>query len=333
MGKARLYAGMVLALSLLGNAWADGYADYPEAQQMAQQLDKEGIRKDWVLQVLSQAERKDSILEAISKPAERRLNWSEYRKIFLTQARINKGVAFWNANESALSRAEAQYGVPAEVIVAIIGVETSYGGNMGNYRVVDALSTLGFDYPKRGEFFRKELANYLRITYKEKLDPLTFKGSYAGAMGYGQFMPSSYLQYAVDFNGDGVPDIWEDPVDAIGSVANYFAGHGWVAGGVTVLPVMPPAGEGWKSLVQTGLKPNTPLNQIRQAGIRVPDFLGNQNGLLMALETDKGQEYWLGLDNFYVITRYNHSRHYAMAVYQLAHEVKMARDAAGEKSK
>ncbi|MFP8965701.1 lytic murein transglycosylase B [Pokkaliibacter sp. CJK22405] len=327
MFKAALSLPLTLALSFSAAATHAGdYASTPEAQAIIKQLAKEGISEAWTAKAISQAERKESILEAMDRPAEKRLNWTGYRKIFLTQARIKNGVTFWNQNEKALARAEAEFGVPAEIIVAIIGVETSYGTNMGSYRIIDSLSTLGFDYPRRGEFFRKELTNFLRLAYKEKFDPASLKGSYAGAMGYGQFMPSSYLDYAVDYSGDGIPDIWDNADDAIGSVANYFKKHGWLVDGVTVLPVNPPADGSWKLSLSDGLKPETPMNTLRAQGLKVPEFLGNEMGNLMAFETDDGVQYWLGMNNFYAISRYNHSRFYSLAVYQLAHAIKNARD-------
>ena len=173
------------------------------------------------------AAKKQSILDAISRPAEKRLTWAQYRKIFVTNSRIKKGVTFWKEHEDILSKVEQEFGVPAAVIVAIIGVETRYGENKGSYRVIDALSTLAFDYPPRSKFFRKELKEFLLLSREQKQDPLALMGSYAGAMGYGQFIPSSYRAYAIDYDKDGFVDIWNNTDDAIGSVANYFKVHGW----------------------------------------------------------------------------------------------------------
>lgn len=318
-------AGALCGLLMSSQVIAGGYADHQLASEFVAKLEKEGFNRAELLHILSQAERKDSILEAMSRPAERRLTWGEYRDIFIKQARIQGGVAFWDQYANSLSRAEQQFGVPAEIIVAIIGVETNFGRNMGRYRVLDALATLGFDYPKRSEFFLKELGEYLRLTREEKVDPLKHVGSYAGAMGYGQFMPSSYRHYAIDFDGDGRRDIWDNPVDAIGSVANYFVAHGWKANGVAVLPVKQPETQEWRGLLAEGLKPSTPLSSMRSQGLSVPAFLGDQDGLLMEMETASGPQLWLGLHNFYVITRYNHSRLYALAVHELAAEIRNAR--------
>ena len=181
-------------------------------------------------------ERKQNILDAIARPAEKTKPWSEYRDVFLTDSRISEGVEFWRANAAALARAQQEYAVPPEIVVAIIGVETRYGRNAGTYRVLDALATLAFDYPPRSDFFRGELTEFLLLAREEGVDPRSLTGSYAGAMGYGQFIPSSFRNYAVDFDGDGKRNIWTNPHDAIGSVANYFGEHGWTADGHVVEP-------------------------------------------------------------------------------------------------
>lgn len=191
---------------------------------------KHDFDKNVLSQTFAKVEVKDSILKAISRPAEKSKPWYDYRKIFITDKRINGGVKFWQQHAEALQAAEQKYGVPVEVIIAILGVETRYGGNVGGYRVVDALSTLAFRYPPRSPFFRSELEHFLLLTREEKMSLLDPVGSYAGAMGLGQFMPSSYREYAVDFDGDGKRDIWTNPVDAIGSIANYLKRHGWIAG-------------------------------------------------------------------------------------------------------
>jgi membrane-bound lytic murein transglycosylase B len=274
------------------------------------------------LEVLfQQARRQPSILEAISRPAEKKL-WYEYRPIFLTPSRIQGGAAFWSRNASALARAQAQYGVPAEVIVAIIGVETQYGGNAGNFRVIDALSTLAFHYPKRAPYFRQELENFLLLCRDEHLDPLRLRGSYAGAMGLPQFMPSSYRSYAVDSDGDGTSDIWQDAGDAIGSVANYLRGHGWESGSPVIVRARH-RGQDLTPWIETGINPRTDLRQLEAAGIS-PERTLNKNSKagLLAFDTLGGPEYWLGLPNFFVITTYNRSPMYAMAVYQLAQAIK-----------
>ena len=304
----------------------ENYAENEAGQAFIREMVGKGFDADRVADVLGQAKRQDSILKAMSRPAEHRLTWGEYRKIFIEPRRINGGVEFWNTYEDALNRASAKYGVPPEIIVSIIGVETRYGRIMGSYRVLDALATLGFDFPKRGTFFRGELENFLQLTKDEGVDPTSLKGSYAGAMGYGQFMPSSFRSYAVDFDGDGHRDIWDNPVDAIGSVANYFARHGWKAGQPVRSNVVfeQPAQEAW---VNAGLKPEVTLAQWAQRGVNTNHTLNPaQKATLMELEMADGNHYWFGLENFYVITRYNHSKLYAMAVYELSQEIKKAHD-------
>ena len=246
--------------------------------------------------------------------------WSRYRGNFLTPRTINKGIAFARANRVALQRAEDRYGVPKEYILGIIGVETRYGGNVGKNRAIDALAAMGFDNPRRGKYFRSELEAYLLMTRKERLDPLKPMASYAGALGLCQFMPSNIKRYAVDHDGNGIINLWT-PADAIGSVANYFKKHGWSKGG-TVTVQANSINSGYRTL-KTGFKSKHSLNRLRNKGISARN-LGNISGKasLIKLNTYSGDELWLGGHNFYVITRYNHSSHYAMAVHQLAQEYK-----------
>ena len=277
--------------------------------------------------VMGQARSQPSIVAAISRPAEAK-PWHQYRPIFLTDSRVRGGVAFWDAHAETLARAEAEYGVPPEIVIAIIGVETRYGRHTGKYRVLDALATLAFDYPPRANFFRGELEHYLLLTRDEGLDPLSLKGSYAGAMGHPQFISSSYRSYAVDFDGDGRRDIWNSPADAIGSVAHYLGRHGWQRG----RPVAGPArvdGRNHKGLVVRDLKPRLTADSLKEAGVEPENPLPDGAlATLIELEAADGPEYWVGLDNFYAITRYNHSALYAMAVYQLSDEIRRARAAA-----
>ncbi len=269
---------------------------------------------------MSKARFRKDIIRAISRPAEAR-PWSQYRPIFLTRARIEGGERFWRTHRATLEQAQERFGVPPEIVTAIIGVETRYGAHTGRYRVLDALSTLAFGYPKRAGFFRAELEQFLLMTREQKLDPLALKGSYAGAMGLGQFIPSSYRAYAVDFDGNGKADLW-DPEDAIGSVANYFARHGWRAGKEIAMPARITAGADPEPLLKAGLRPSLSLARLRQAGVEPqgdPDE--GETAALLRLEGIAGPEYWLALHNFYVITRYNHSPLYAMAVYQLSREI------------
>ncbi len=260
---------------------------------------------------------KDDILKKISAPAES-LPWYKYRKIFMTEARINGGVKFWQQNEKTLSAVEQQFGVPAEIIVAIIGVETAYGQNTGKYRVIDALTTLAFAYPPRSKFFLSELENFLLLCRDEKLDPLQPTGSYAGAMGMPQFMPGSFRVYAIDYNNlDGHRDIWHDNNDVIASIGNYFAKHGWQKGQLIALPVA--ENEAEKGALFDELKPNLRIDELQSLISKISRSEPlNTKVKLLGLKQEHGEELWATLDNFYVITRYNHSPLYAMAVYQLS---------------
>jgi membrane-bound lytic murein transglycosylase B len=282
---------------------------------------EEGFDRSELLELFGKAEKKQSIIDAMSRPAEKTKSWYQYRKIFVTTQRADQGVDFYNKYLETLDRAEEQYGVPKEIIVSIMGVETRYGSNKGNFRVIDALSTLAFDYPKRSSFFRKELKHFLILAKEQQLNPEQLLGSYAGAMGFGQFMPSSYRAYAVDFDGDGKVDIWNNPVDAIVSVANYFKRHGWSYGSAVTghARVEKDYRKAW---VNDGLKPKRTLTEFEQGKIYpVEKFDMASKATAMRFEGQRGTEYWLGLDNFYVITRYNHSAMYAMSVYQLAQEI------------
>ena len=246
--------------------------------------------------------------------------WLRYRKKFITPDNVQNGVVFWNQYEDALNRAWQVYGVPPEIIVGIIGVETRWGRVMGKTRILDALATLSFNYPRRAEYFSGELETFLLMARDEQDDPLNLKGSFAGAMGYGQFMPSSYKQYAVDFSGDGHINLW-DPVDAIGSVANYFKAHGWVKGDQVAVMA-----NGQAPGLPNGFKTRYSISQLAAAGLTPQQPLGNhQQASLLRLDVGTGYQYWYGLPNFYTITRYNHSTHYAMAVWQLGQAVALAR--------
>ncbi len=261
------------------------------------------------------------ILDAMGKPAEAK-PWHQYRDIFITEARIDGGVQFWRDNRSALKAAEQQYGVPAEIIVAIIGVETKYGAHTGKYRVIDALSTLGFAYPSRSEFFLKELENFLILARQEHIDPLQPMGSYAGAMGLPQFMPSSFLAYAKDFDRDGQRDIWRNSADAIASIANYFAANHWQRGAPIALPVSA-SGHAYRQALSKGVKPDTTIGQLRKLQVKIPSHFDNrQAAKLLSYPLPDREELWLGLENFYVVTRYNHSPLYAMAVFQLSQAIR-----------
>ncbi|GAA5094257.1 lytic murein transglycosylase B [Wohlfahrtiimonas larvae] len=281
-----------------------------------------GIDKKWLTNTMNKASIKPTIIDAMNRPAEK-MNWGRYRPIFMTENRIKGGVDFYHQYQSALLRAEAEYGVSAAVITAIIGVETSYGANRGNWAVVDALSTLSFEYPRRADFFSNELQKFLNIAYKMNRDPFSFKGSYAGAMGYPQFMPSSYMAYAVDFDGDGIKDLWNNPVDAIGSVANYLAKHGWQRGGQLASQVSVTNPQAVSSYFQRGpvRPPKTNLSTLKQLGVQSSINTSTPVTLMQFEVTPNHYEYWIGFYNFYVITRYNHSNMYALAVSQLANAI------------
>lgn len=300
----------------------------------AQTLDREAVRSfiqnmvsehgfdaKRLQKLFGKARVSESVLQAIARPAEA-LPWYRYRPIFMREARIRKGVRFMEKNRDALERAKRIYGVPPAIITAIIGVETHYGEQKGGYRVLDSLSTLAFDYPPRSEFFRGELEQFLLMTREQGLDPSKVKGSYAGAMGIPQFIASSFRKYAVDFDGDGRIDIWNDPVDAIGSVANYFRSQGWQPGGRVAVPTLV-NGDAYRQLLDDGLKPDIEVSKLGTYGIFPQQSLGTTDFVkLLEFELDDGEEFWLGMENFYVISRYNHSALYAMATYQLSRAIK-----------
>jgi membrane-bound lytic murein transglycosylase B len=317
-----------VAALLLASAASAAVADYsqhelagPFIETMVQQ---HGFDRGQVTAWLRQAERRQSILDAISRPAEKAKPWRDYRRIFITADRVAKGVQFWGENRAALERAERETGVPASVIVGIIGVETYYGRNTGSHRVLDALATLGFDYPPRADFFRKQLEEYLLLVRETGLPIDQVKGSYAGAMGLGQFIPSSYRNFAVDFDGDGRVDLLGSRDDAIGSIANYLKVHGWRAGAPTATPAVVTRPQA--VTLTTGLQPDQTLAALVQQGVRpTGDWPGSARVGLIRLDGDNGDEYWLGGENFYVVTTYNRSPMYALAVLQLSEAVAAAR--------
>lgn len=312
----------LLALLLVSTAVQAKTPDQLRAEFIDQMVRKHGFDRDTVTRILYKAQTRRPILEAIARPAEKRLNWSEYRAIFLTPSRIQGGVAFWRQHADTLARAEREYGVPPHIIVAILGVETRYGAHTGGYRVLDALHTLGFHYPRRGEFFREQLNHFLRFSREEDIDPVTPTGSYAGAMGMPQFMPDSFRVYAVDFDGDGHRDIWHNPQDVIGSVANYFVKKGNWKRGQPVTHRAGGASSKHQELVDAGAKPRLRPAQLIDAGIDVGPVPEGARVSLIDFETHEGTEYWVGMDNFYAIMRYNPRTKYAMAVYQLAEAIR-----------
>lgn len=279
---------------------------------------KFGIPENEIRATLAQAQYRQNIIDAITRPAEAK-PWKNYRPIFITDARINGGRKFMAEHREELQRVQDRTGVPAEIIVAIIGVETSYGGNMGSFRVLDALYTLGFFYPKREAFFSSELAHLFQLGKVENFDITALKGSYAGAMGYGQFMPSSYINYAKDGDNDGRRNLFNNLDDVFSSVANYFIGHGWrkdepvfvrASMDATAMPFVPDNLEAKYSLAELAQKGYRPVGNV-------PDLPAT----LLTLEGAEGTEHWIGFKNFYVITRYNRSPLYAMSVFQLAQAI------------
>lgn len=330
---SRWSGAATLALASLwvtGHAHSSDYSDHPQAQEFIERMASEhGFDKSYVRSVLNNAEKKQTILDAIARPAEKTKPWHEYRKIFLDQKRIDLGVQFWNQNAAILSNVAEQYQVDPAIIVAIIGVETRYGGYMGSYRVIDALTTLGFDYPPRAAFFAGQLEQFFLLAREQNQDPLALKGSYAGAMGYGQFIPSSYRHYARDFDGDGVADIWQNKADAIASVANYFKAHGWQQGEPVAAQVRL-TGAIAATELNNKSRPSTSVGEWQKKGVvTAPSQATDKAAALYEYDQVKGKEYWLGFNNFYVITRYNRSHMYALAVWQLSEAIRNARETTG----
>jgi len=326
-----LFAFLGLAL-IVSPATADDLSKRKDIQSFINEMQQNhGFDKAALDKLFAQTRMQPSIIKAISRPAERK-PWHDYRPIFITQSRIDLGVEFWNKHADLLTQAQQQYGVDPEIIVGIIGVETRYGRHTGNYRVIDALATLGFDYPPRSKFFRSELKHYLLMTREEKVDPLSLKGSYAGAMGQPQFISSSFRSYAIDFDNDGKRDIWNNPADAIGSVANYLSRHGWQRGEAITQTILASDQIDQKLLKEKKLKPTHTIASLRPKQFTNINKSINDEALaaIINLEGKTAPEHWLGLKNFYVITRYNHSALYAMAVYQLAQKIRQHRQAVSD---
>ena len=277
--------------------------------------------------LFSRARREPAILAAIVPPKNPKdRSWQAYRARFVTNVRVAEGAEFWRRHAAALERAASEHGVPEEIIVAIIGVETLYGRQTGNWRVIDALATLAFDFPPRAEFFRGELEQYLLYARETGTDVFSVRGSYAGAIGIPQFMPGSYRKFAVDFDGDGAIDLRASAADAIGSIANFLAKHGWRRGERVQLPARV-SGEAHRELIEEGIEPKTGLAELKRFGVEARTDLALDTPVaLIGLETPgAATEYRLGLRNFYVLTRYNRSTLYAAAVHDLAQEIRNKR--------
>jgi membrane-bound lytic murein transglycosylase B len=270
--------------------------------------------------LFGQVKPRPGIVKAMSAPATAR-PWHEFRIRYIEPARINSGVTFWREHAATLEKASREFGVPEEIIVATIGVETFYGRHTGNFRVLDALATLAFRYPPRAELFRSELEHYLLLTRETGIDATGTVGSYAGAMGLPQFLPSSYRRYAIDFDGDGKKDIINSMADAIGSVANYYKAFGWRPGGAVIVPAE--VSGNVDAVLEAGIKPEQKVAELRKLGVTpsAPVDEGTEAALITAVAV-AGPRYWLGLNNFYVITRYNRSVNYALTVHELAGELR-----------
>ncbi len=275
----------------------------------------------YIRSLLSNAEIKPSIIDAISRPAEKTKPWYEYRDIFITEKRIDHGVRFWSQHRANVEQIACDTGIPPTVIISILGVETFYGSITGSYRVIDALSTLAFEYPPRSRFFRSELEQFLLLTSEERVDPLMATGSYAGAMGAPQFISSSYRSYAIDNDGDGRRDLWSSWSDVMGSVANYFHAHGWRPDQPIVVKARVPR-SARRRLKDAPLSQKETVGSLRKKGVDFETSLPDgARAFVITLDGKNGSEYWVGFTNFYVITRYNTSVMYAMAVHQLGQEI------------
>jgi peptidoglycan lytic transglycosylase B len=295
---------------------------------VAEMATKNGFDPADLDKLMDRARYRQDIVDAMRRPYEGK-PWALYRPIFLTPARIEGGQAFWRANAELLRRAERDYGVPPEVVVAIIGVETSYGGNLGRHRVIDALTTLGFAYPPRADFFRRELEAFLLLARDESIDAGRVTGSYAGAVGKPQFIPSSYRAFAVDFDGDGRRDLWRSDADVIGSVANYLREHGWRPGEPVALPATltaearaAVAADSIPVARKDPVNPETPVGELAGQGVTVLEPLDPTMPAALLVLDGPEDEFWIALTNFYVVTRYNRSNLYAMAVHELSREIK-----------
>lgn len=319
------------ALALIGSLLiappaVGDYADHPAAQAFrTTMIEEHDFAPGELDRLLATAQRQDSIIEAMNRPAEA-LPWRRYRPIFVTDDRAAAGVEFWREHAGRLAAVENEFGVPAALIVAILGVETRYGDYTGRHRVLDALATLAFDYPQRADFFREELRHFLLLTRELEIPPEQPKGSYAGAMGWPQFIASSYRAYATDGDGDGRRDLWDSPEDILASIANYFRAHGWQSGDPIVRRARLTAEAQPEAVMTDGLEPSHTLEFFGHFGIEPTRPINpGRRAKLLELEGSEGTEYWLGFRNFYVISRYNHSALYSLAVYQLAQAIRTAR--------
>ena len=325
MGRGRI-AAAALAAALAAPCDAQTYADRAEVRAFtAEMVERHGFRAMELERLFAGARYLDSVVTLMTPLPAGERSWQTYRTNFLNPRRVEAGAAFWRQNGKALERAASAYGVPPEIIVAIIGVETEYGRNTGSFRVLDALATLAFDYPRRAEYVRAELEQFLLLAREARADAGSFRGSYAGAIGIPQFMPGSIRRYAVDFDGSGRIDLRGSPADAIGSVANFLALHGWIAGAPVALPARV-EGDGYRALADGDVVPIHRAEALRAAGVEFGGAIAPETPcVLLELESpDAAPVHLVGLQNFYALTRYNRSSFYAAAVNELAEEIRAA---------
>ena len=333
--KASAMAAVLLWLLMASLVQAQdtdgGFLRRDDVQSYITRISQENdLDSEEVSELLAGVRSQQAIIDSISKPAERTLTWREYRPIFLTQKRIDEGHDFYIEHKDLLEQAEERFGVPASVITAIIGVETFYGTYTGTHRVLEALATLAFDYPPRSEFFTSELTAFIVLSQAQGWDAGSIMGSYAGAMGLPQFIASSYREYAIDFDDDGKRDLFNSDADVIGSVANYLARHGWVAQATIAEQWLPEGGinQAQRALVTESLRPSVAPGTLRSMDFDTAALKSAeaQDSLasVMTMNGARAEELWVGYSNFYAITRYNHSRLYALAVFQLAEEIQAA---------
>lgn len=317
----------LLALAVATAAQAQTYADHPEAQAFIADMEtRHGFDGGYLKSLFRHVQPNGAVLKAIQPPASPGAkSWQAYRSRFVEPRRIAAGLAFWHRHGATLAKARALHGVPEEIVTAIIGIETIYGRNTGKFKVMEALATLAFDYPPRADLFRRELESLLLLARDEDRNPLSYRGSYAGAIGLPQFLPSSIRRFAVDFDGNGRVDLAASPEDAIGSVASFLQAHGWQPEEPIALPTQ--VGSDVAPLIEEGIKPRRLPTEMLPFGVVAAGAPDKPAALIDLATPDTPTEYWLGYENFYVITRYNRSSFYAMAVCQLAEALRAARQA------
>ena len=294
------------------------FLDYSKTTQVLsfieEMVTKHGFEESYLIEIFQSAEKKEKIINSMNRPAEKKFSWAQYKARLISPIRVNNGADFLQRFLPEFEKAEEKFGVPKEIIAAIIGIESSYGSITGRERVIDSLSTLAFDYPRRSNFFTKQLEHFLLLAREEKLDAFSMKGSYAGAMGYGQFIPSSYRSYAIDFDNDGIRNIVTNPIDAIGSVANYLSKHGWEKNALIAEALE-------RSDVTSDFKTSLTLKDKDALELVSKTNLFDKKYLQINFEDS---EFWLGHKNLYVLSRYNRSSFYVMAVFLLSQEINYA---------